>query len=54
MLNLLNGGGTSGSIQQRGLGDWLAEDVALEEVREPHFGLVFEVDGCWDGKDLCD
>jgi hypothetical protein len=40
-------------VQKRGLGDLLAHDVALEEVREPDFGFVFEVDGCGDGEDLC-
>lgn len=44
MLHLLGVGG--GSVEQRGLGDVLAEDVALDEVREPNFGLILEVDGC--------
>ena len=48
MLNLLNGGGTSGSVQERGLGNRLAKDVALEEVGQPHFGFVLEVYGCRD------
>ena len=41
------------SVEQRGLGDLLAHDVALDEVRQPDFGFVLEVDGCGDGEDLC-
>jgi hypothetical protein len=41
------------SIEERRLGDWLAHDVALEEVWKPNFGFVLEVDGCRDGKHLC-
>jgi hypothetical protein len=40
-------------VQKRGLGNLLAHDVALEEVWEPDFGFVFEVDGGGDGEDLC-
>jgi hypothetical protein len=43
----------AGRVEERGLGDLLAHDVALEEVGEPDFGFVFEVDGCGDGEDLC-
>lgn len=31
----------------------LAEDVALEEVWEPYFGLVRKVFLCWNGENLC-
>jgi hypothetical protein len=41
-------------VEERGLGDGLAQNVALDEVRKPDFGLVLEVDGCGDGKDLCE
>lgn len=51
MLHLLDS--VASGIKQRGLGHWLAQNVALEEIREPDFGFVFEVDGCWDGEDFC-
>ena len=41
------------SVEQRGLGNLLAHDVALNEVRQPDLGFVLEVDGCGDGEDLC-
>lgn len=45
--------GTGLSVEKRGLGDGLAHDVPLDEVWQPDLGLVFEVDGCGDGEDLC-
>jgi hypothetical protein len=51
MLHLLNS--VASGIKQRGLGHWFAQNVALEEVGEPDFGFVFEVDGCGDGEDFC-
>ena len=38
----------------RGLGDVLAEDVALDEVRQPHGGLVVDVRARGDREDLVD
>jgi hypothetical protein len=40
-------------VDERGLGNLLAQDVALDEVGQPDFGLVLEVDGCGDGEDFC-
>jgi len=34
--------------------DVLAEDVALDEVRKPHFQLIAEVAFRWDGENLCE
>jgi hypothetical protein len=39
-------------VQQRRLGNLLAHNVALEEVRQPDLGLVLEVDGGGDAEDL--
>jgi hypothetical protein len=50
MLHLLRM--RTGSVEQRRLGNLLAENVALEEVWEPHLGLVLEVDGRGDREDL--
>lgn len=50
MLHLL--GMRSGGVEQRRLGNLLAEDVTLEEVWKPHLGLVLEIDGRGDGEDL--
>ena len=36
-----------------GLGNVLAEDVALEEVRQEDLGLVADELTCGDGEDLC-
>jgi hypothetical protein len=39
-------------VEQRWLGNLLAHDVALEEVGQPNFSLVLEVDGGGHAKDL--
>jgi hypothetical protein len=39
-------------VKKLGLRNLLAQDVALDEVRQPDLCLVLEVHGCRDGEDL--
>lgn len=41
-------------IEKRGLGDLLAQDVALDEIRKPDLSLVLKVHGSWNREDLCE
>jgi hypothetical protein len=39
-------------LDERRLGNLLAQNVAFNEVRQPDLGLVLEERGCRNGKDL--